>query len=759
MKKFLTSLLCMMMVVCFMPGMAWATDEAGVASVTNANELQKALIDDQISTININNDINFQEGEVWKPIDMNRDITINGNGCSINSLTTETGSYNAQNLEHGKGASCYYYSGLIGNNTGNITINDLSFNNADIKIIRKSDETYHCSAHSDADSCTVDEHGSSSLAVVVGRNGASLTLNNVNISNSKVTGMQKVGGFVGQGAGPLTVNKCSITNCVFDAYYQTAPINAYAMHSQYSQKEPKTNIQTLNGVKLNNNEVILHEESGQKFKTLPNGLRYWVFYTNDSGLDFSELQGCDTSIICFDASLYYDKTEKDAVASYAYKFGGMLNEYNYDTFDGALQNAVAGDDLVLLKKIELQEDETISSDIHLSVEAQVVGEKGFIIEDGASIIAKNGVTVKAKGTADPEYVTLEANKTYVAKDGKLAEDIPPYVPPVTPSTPSDNVTNSGTTGTDSATTTADINTNASNGTANAVVDQTTADKIVDKATSNESAEVVVDATTSAGKADNTTVTLPADTVQQIADKTDAEVTIKTDAAEVTLDQKTVETVAAKAAGSTLEIMVEKTKDETKEMEFELKIVSDGVVIGEFDGGNVKVTVKLNTALAALKDAALTCVHIDDNGIYTKVGGAKNNDGTYTFTTTHFSSYAIMAESEADEIIAEQTTEAVKAAKLVTRTAMAKAKGKKAVKVYWYAKDGSKLSFDGYEVYRSLKRYKGFGTKPFFKTTNTKYYNTSIKKGTRYYYKVRAYKMIGEEKVYTDWSTKAWRTVK
>ena len=104
-------------------------------------------------------------------------------------------------------------------------------------------------------------------------------------------------------------------------------------------------------------------------------------------------------------------------------------------------------------------------------------------------------------------------------------------------------------------------------------------------------------------------------------------------------------------------------------------------------------------------------------------------------------------------------EAVKNTKLVARTAMSKAKGKKAVKIYWYAKDGTALSFDGYEVFRSVKRYSGFGTTPFFKTMNEKYYNTSIKKGTKYYYKVRAYKVIDGEKVYTAWSTKAWRTVK
>ena len=104
-------------------------------------------------------------------------------------------------------------------------------------------------------------------------------------------------------------------------------------------------------------------------------------------------------------------------------------------------------------------------------------------------------------------------------------------------------------------------------------------------------------------------------------------------------------------------------------------------------------------------------------------------------------------------------EAVKNTKLIARSAMSTAKGKKAVKVYWYAADGSDLDFDGYEVFRSMKRYSGFGTTPIFKTANEKYYNTAIKKGNKYYYKVRAYKVINGEKVYTEWSTKAWRTVK
>ena len=372
-------------------------------------------------------------------------------------------------------------------------------------------------------------------------------------------------------------------------------------------------------------------------------------------------------------------------------------------------------------------------------------------------------------TSDPTaYVSANSNY-YVKNNADNTYTVyysAPYVPS-TPTTPTDNVTNSGTSGTDNATTSADLSntTSTSNGTTASTVDKTTADKIVDKAVANESSEIVIDATANSTTASNSTtiaqVTIPTETLGAIAEKTEADVTIKTDVAEVKLDNASAAAVADQATGDTVQIIAEKVKEDATEVHFELKVVcSNGTVISDFKGGNVSVTVTLPKTMAEKK---LVCVYIDDQGHMSKVEGQKNADGTYTFTTTHFSTYAIMAEDEADAAIAAQT-EAIKNIKIKLSSKQIKTKsGKKAVKVTWTAAAGDK-TLDGVEVYRSTQRYKGYGKEPFFTSTKGgnkgSYINTkSLKKGTRYYYRVRGYILVNGEKVYTDYSTKAWRTVR
>ena len=59
---------------------------------------------------------------------------------------------------------------------------------------------------------------------------------------------------------------------------------------------------------------------------------------------------------------------------------------------------------------------------------------------------------------------------------------------------------------------------------------------------------------------------------------------------------------------------------------------------------------------AMTEKDIVCVFIDDEGRMSKVKGQKNADGTYTFITGHFSTYALMTAEEADAAIAAQSEE-------------------------------------------------------------------------------------------------------
>ena len=80
---------------------------------------------------------------------------------------------------------------------------------------------------------------------------------------------------------------------------------------------------------------------------------------------------------------------------------------------------------------------------------------------------------------------------------------------------------------------------------------------------------------------------------------------------------------------------------------------------------------------------------------------------------------------------------------------------------WTKSKGYKVDY--FEFYRSVKRYSGYGTKAFFTTKDgswSKYLNTKeLKVGKTYYYKVRGVRVIDGQKYYTQWSNKAWRTIK
>ena len=83
--------------------------------------------------------------------------------------------------------------------------------------------------------------------------------------------------------------------------------------------------------------------------------------------------------------------------------------------------------------------------------------------------------------------------------------------------------------------------------------------------------------------------------------------------------------------------------------------------------------------------------------------------------------------------------------------------KGAITVKWTVK-GDKAAADGFQVWKSTKAQKGY--KKAITTKKTSFKNTkNLKKGVRYFYKVRAYKVVDGKTYYSDWSNKANRYAK
>lgn len=350
-----------------------------------------------------------------------------------------------------------------------------------------------------------------------------------------------------------------------------------------------------------------------------------------------------------------------------------------------------------------------------------------------------------KGTATITGGTFSSDPTdYVAtgyKVNKISENsyevVKEYtggavVPPAT-----DNVTNNPA----DKNTTADLTPAVKDNKAETTVDAKTADKIVEKALENKSEEIIVDA------AGNNTVAssevgIPEKTVKEIAEKTDANLVIKTDNGKVDLDKTALAAVAAQAGtDGTVRLVVETVKTDENICHVDLKLITSNGAVKDFRGGNVKVTINLTKELAAKE---LVCVYINDNGIYTLVEGVLNADGTYTFTTGHFSEYAVMAKAEADKKIAEQLDTMIKDVNLKVRTSKTAKKNIKAV----VSGDITELTDAGYTVkykfYRSTKKASKYVSKGE-KTADT-YINTAGKKGTKYYYKAKALVYDGDKLV-------------
>ena len=116
---------------------------------------------------------------------------------------------------------------------------------------------------------------------------------------------------------------------------------------------------------------------------------------------------------------------------------------------------------------------------------------------------------------------------------------------------------------------------------------------------------------------------------------------------------------------------------------------------------------------------------------------------------------------ADKVVDYDKITAVESLKIVKNHSTAgRTNGKSWIRIEW-STQGDDSYVQGYEIYKSTKKNSGYKYSFTTKNPENKWYkNTAgLKKGTRYYYKVRAIVEVDGQKYYSDWSNKAYRLAK
>ena len=138
--------------------------------------------------------------------------------------------------------------------------------------------------------------------------------------------------------------------------------------------------------------------------------------------------------------------------------------------------------------------------------------------------------------------------------------------------------------------------------------------------------------------------------------------------------------------------------------------------------------------------------IEDNGCGMNSDELENNLGTIAKSGSL--AFKEMADKKKNVDIIGQFGVGFYSAFMVSKKIVVESKSIHSDKAYEWSSEGA----DGYEIHRATKK-KGKYTKVKELTSESELvYNNKTKKGTTYYYKVRSYKMVDGEKVYSPYSS-------
>lgn len=291
----------------------------------------------------------------------------------------------------------------------------------------------------------------------------------------------------------------------------------------------------------------------------------------------------------------------------------------------------------------------------------------------------------------------------------------------------------------------------------AVVSEKIAEQLVNQAVKNKSDIIEITVSpdgknSDAGAADSvksTELTLPKSTVTSIAKDTDADLVIRTGHGEVVLDNKTLQTMASKAGGDAVQIVVSENTQLTDAQKSAADVIgSNGILfdlaakvgdsqLHDFEGGKAYITLPVPKAL---KGKEICVVYINDEGLCEIINHSMETiggDSYVKFTASHFSTFAIVENTA----VQDQAQWKARLNQAGFKAVTAKTE-KKNVRIRLAVKKDKKLIADlgamGYTIkyrfYRSQKKstgYKALATKK----SNT-FVSTKGTKGKKYYYKVK-----------------------
>ena len=267
----------------------------------------------------------------------------------------------------------------------------------------------------------------------------------------------------------------------------------------------------------------------------------------------------------------------------------------------------------------------------------------------------------------------------------------------------------------------------------AILPQTLADKLADAAASNSAdiIEITVKPD-NVNKAGQIELQIPESAVESIANNTNATLSVKTDISQLALDNRTLAAIAAEAEGDTVKITVNQNAVLKETQKTVLNIIGDrGYIfdlaaftgtknIHDFKGGMAHVKTPVPEKL---KNKDIAVIYISDKGICEILNHTMETAGAdkyIKFTTTYFSTFAVVEKPDADKLIQQQNLDTVKA--LI-----------------------KEIEAMGYTVkYRFCRAAKTSDSYIGKKTKDTaSWINTKGKKGAKYYYKAKVYVYDGD----------------